>query len=95
MTCDRSAVPGQETINCIPTNPLELVTCAYDGGIPEVCSFPLILDVKRFGSDLHTVLITAMDGFGQREVLEFMFQLSRRKLLTFKISLSYCYHRVW
>ena len=87
MTCVRSAVPGQEIINCMSTNPLESVTCAYDGGISEACSFPLILDIGRFGSDQHTVLITAIDGFGQTEVLEFVFQLSRRKPLVFKANL--------
>lgn len=89
VTCNRTAEPGREIINCMFTNPLESVMCVYDGGMPETCSFPLILDVERFGTDNHTLLITAVDGFGQTKVLEFVFQLSSRKLLLFQTNMKY------
>ena len=79
VTCIRSAVPGHEIINCTSTNPLVSVVCAYDGGGPEVCSFPLVLGIERFGTDSHVVLVTATDGFGQTATMEFVFQLAGRK----------------
>ena len=80
MNCSRSAVPGRETIVCDSTNPLVSVSCSFDGGPAENCSFPLVLGIVRFGTVDHSVVITVIDGFGQSVPLSFDFRIVERKL---------------
>lgn len=69
-------------VNCITSNPLMSLVCVYDDGQSEDCSFPIILSIERFGTKNHTLVITATDGFGQQEIIEFSFQLDTRKYIT-------------
>ena len=41
----------------------------------EVCSLPLVLDVVRFGTDEHVVIVTATDEFGQTASVSLTFRL--------------------
>ena len=79
ITCPIFAVPGRETIDCESSNQLVSITCSFDGGPEEVCSFPLVLEIGRFGTDEHTVVVNATDEFGQSRLLLFIFQLAERK----------------
>ena len=54
--------------------------CSFDGGPEEICSFPLEVGIGRFGTELHTVVVTATDEFGQSQILTFTFQLIERKV---------------
>ena len=77
--CQISAVPGRQTFECTFSNPLASVTCSFDGGPGETCSFPLEVGIGRFGTDRHTVDVTVVDVFGQSEVVSFNFSLIERK----------------
>ena len=55
----------QQTLDCSFNNPLSSVTCSFDEGEPEECSTSLVLSIDRFGSGLHTVVISATDVYGQ------------------------------
>ena len=52
------------------------VTCSFDGGEAENCSLPLIVDIGRFGTDDHTVVLTATDEFGQTASISLTFRLA-------------------
>ena len=86
--CGMSAVPGRQTFWCKFSNPLESVTCSFDGGPGETCSFPLEVGIGRFGTDNHTLDATVVDVFGQSEVVSFNFALIERKIFSSKY-LSY------
>ncbi|CAI8020901.1 hypothetical protein GBAR_LOCUS12460 [Geodia barretti] len=75
VTCSNTSEPGRQIINCTSTNPLMSLLCAYDSGQSEECSFPITLSIERFGTSRHILVVTATDGFGQRETIEFSFQL--------------------
>ena len=79
ITCGFEAVPGRQTFSCGSNNQLVSVMCSFDGGPEENCSFPLVLGIGRFGTDEHTVVVTATDEFGQSQILTFTFQLIERK----------------
>ena len=79
IICGREGVPGRETIQCQSNNQLVSVVCSFDGGPEESCSFPLVLEFGRFGTDQHTVVVNATDAFGQFQILSFTFQLIERK----------------
>ena len=80
VNCTRFAVPGRETIVCGLTNTLVSVSCSFDGGLSENCSFPLVLLIDRFGTVDHNVTITATDVFGQSVTFSFNFSIAERKL---------------
>ena len=52
------------------------MTCSFDGGVAEDCSLPLVLDIVRFGTDEHVVIVTATDEFGQTASVSLIFRLS-------------------
>ena len=79
LTCGGQGVPGRETIECESNNQLVSTVCSFDGGSEENCSFPLVLEIARFGTDEHTVVVTATDEFGQSLTFNFTFQLAERK----------------
>ena len=51
------------------------MTCSFDGGVAEDCSLPLVLDIVRFGTDEHVVIVTATDEFGQTGTVALTFRL--------------------
>ena len=57
-----------------------LVTCSFDGGEQENCSFPLELANARFGTDPHTVNVTVFDDSGQSQIIPLPFRIADRKL---------------
>ena len=80
VQCSREAVPGRETIRCGVTNPIASITCSFDGGEAENCSFPLELTIDRFGTDDHTLVVTVVDVYGQTFISEeFEFTLIERE----------------
>lgn len=79
MECRISAVPGRQTFGCVFTNELESTSCSFDGGPAENCSFPLVVGIDRFGTDNHTVVVTAVDEFGQTLDVVLEFSLIERK----------------
>ena len=81
--CGTSGPLGQETLDCTFNNDLVSVTCSFDGGVAEDCSLPLVLDIVRFGTDEHVVIVTATDEFGQTASVSLIFRLSGR--------LSHCF----
>ena len=52
------------------------MTCSFDGGEPENCSPTLVVSVDRFGTDPHSVVMTATDRYGQIYRIGLGFQLS-------------------
>ena len=87
MVCSISAVPGRQEFACGVTAPIASVTCSFDGGPGEACTFPLEVGIGRFGTDSHTLVVTVVDVFGRSEVVSFNFSLIARK--TFKVSKKY------
>ena len=80
LGCSEGAVAaGRLTIDCTASNELASVSCSFDGGATETCSFPLELGIGRFGTDDHTLLLTVEDVFGQTLRREFGFRLTERK----------------
>ena len=57
--------------------------CSFDGGAAENCSLSLIVDFNRFGTDHHTVVLTATDVFGQTASVSLSFCLTEPSKLTF------------
>ena len=79
VTCPIGAVAGRQTFFCTSNVPLVSITCSFDGGAAEICSFPLEVGIGRFGTDDHTVDITVVDIFGRSLTLSFNFSLIARK----------------
>ena len=79
VTCGSRAVPGRLEFLCGFSSDVESVTCSFDGGPLENCSFPLVVGIGRFGTDSHTVVVTVVDEFGQSLNLSFDFSLIERK----------------
>ena len=80
ITCPIGAVPGRQTFLCASNNQLVSIVCSFDGGPEENCSFPLVVGIGRFGTEQHTVIVTATDVYGQIQILNFTFALIERKL---------------
>ena len=55
---------------------LKSVMCSFDGGALENCSLALLLDLSRFASDNHTVVLTGIDVFGQTDSVSLSFRVS-------------------
>ena len=79
VQCSVEGVPGRETYICNASNPIASITCSFDGGQPENCTFPLELTIDRFGTDNHTLVLTIVDMFGQTFSREFEFTLIERE----------------
>ena len=91
ISCDPSGVPGMERFECGFTNRLSLVTCSFDGGEAEICSFPVTVTFDRFGVDMHTLELTVYDIFGQalNHSLVMDFQLVDREFHFLTLSVKY------
>ena len=79
MDCGTGAVAGRQTFACEATNTIASVTCSFDGGPPETCTFPVVARIDRFGTDNHTLVVTVVDVFGQSVSQEFDFRLIERE----------------
>ena len=66
-------MPGRHEFCCNSTNEPVSISCAFDDGDPEPCSFPVIADIDRFGTDPHTLVVTVRDSFGQNASEAFFF----------------------
>ena len=62
------------------------MTCSFDGGPGEACTFPLEVGIGRFGTDNHTLVVTVVDEFGQTLELVFEFSLIEGKKLSLFIA---------
>ena len=80
LTCFTEAVPGHQTFDCPYINRPVSAMCSYDGGPAENCILPLEVDIDRFGTDNHTVVITLTDEFEQSFSVSFNFALTEREL---------------
>ena len=79
VQCGISAVPGRQTFSCGVTSSIDSVTCSFDGGPGEACSFPIEVGIDRFGTDSHTLDVTVVDVFGRSAVVSFNFSLTERE----------------
>ena len=67
---------GRMEYDCQFTNKPVSVVCSFDGGPLENCSFPLPLNVERFGVGNHTAEVTVVDKFEKSNHLRFDFIIS-------------------
>ena len=79
VTCGSRGVPGRQEFFCGFSNRVESVTCSFDGGPFENCSFPLVVGIEEFGTDYHTIMVTVVDVFGQSVDRVLTFRLAERK----------------
>ena len=89
ISCNSSGVPGMERFECGFTNRLSLVTCSFDGGEAEICSFPVTVTFERFGLHRHTLELTVYDIFGQALNHSLDFQLVDREFHYLTLSVKY------
>ena len=68
----------QQKFDCTFNNPLSSVTCSYDGGQQEECSPTVLVTYERFGPGTHTLVMTALDQYGQTYSIALTFRLSRK-----------------
>ena len=92
--CGTTGVPGTQRFDCDFTNNVVSVTCSFDGGAPEDCVLPLVVGIERFGTDNHTVVLTATDEFGQTADITLPFRLTppRKPALEYKIIYKFCHN---
>ena len=81
VTCGSRAVPGRQEFFCGFSNNVVSVTCSFDGGPFENCSFPLVVGIEEFGTDNHTLVVAVVDEFGQSVDCVLTFRLAERKRL--------------
>ena len=79
VICEVRGVPSSQEFLCGFSNNVESVTCSFDGGPFENCSFPLVVDIEEFGTDNHTLVVIVVDVFGQSAGRIFTFRLTERK----------------
>ena len=79
IDCFTEAIPGQLTFVCGYNYPLASVVCSFDGEPEEICSLPLVMEIGRFGTEKHTVVVTAIDVYGRTKILTLHFQLVESK----------------
>ena len=82
MECVVGTDHSFQVFDCRSNNQLKLVLCSFDGKPRENCSFPLEVNIDRFGTEEHTLDVLFIDVFGQREAASFRFQLAERKCIT-------------
>ena len=75
LSCRTGAVAGRQTFECQSSHRLAFVVCSFDEGPVKICSFPLEVGIHRFGTEEHTVDVTAVDVHGHIETVTFDFQL--------------------
>ena len=79
VVCGTDAVPGRQRFFCDASNPIASIMCSFDGGVAEICSFPVVAELDRFGTDSHTLVVTLVDVFGQSTSVSLDFTLIERK----------------
>ena len=62
-------------MECTASNTITSTTCSFDGGPAESCSLPLRLTIGEFGTDVHLLVITFTDEFGQTVSLDLSFSV--------------------
>ena len=70
-----------QVFDCKSNNQLKMVLCSFDRKTPERCSFPLEVNIKRFGTKKHTLHVLFVDVFRQGKIVSFEFQLAERKCI--------------
>ena len=93
VECTTDAVPGRQRFVCGASNDIASVTCSFDGGAGENCSFPVVAEVDRFGTDNHTLVVTVVDVFGQSVDVSFNFTLTECKYMCV-LSFSHFHQKV-
>ena len=78
--CLTSIIAGRQEFHCSFQTVLISVRCSFDGGEPENCSLPLVVDIERFGTESHAVNLTVTDELDQLWELNFDFKLAKRTL---------------
>ena len=91
VTCVAGVGAGSQIFDCDSTNELVSIVCSFDGGDVENCSFPLEVRIDRFGTELHTVIVTVVDEFGQSLNLTLDFNLTPRKYCRCLIYFKYIF----
>ena len=76
--CGPSGFGNSIQFDCSFSNIPVTLRCSFDGGAEEDCSLPLGLTIERFGAGEHTVVLTAIDEFGQSLSTEFPFSFSSK-----------------
>ena len=66
----------QQWFECSFNNPLNSLTCSFDGGEPETCSPILLVTIDRLGPGPHTVVMIATDENGQTISIPLEFRLT-------------------
>ena len=100
LDCGTGAVAGRQEFSCGVNNPIASVMCSFDGGAAENCSFPVVAEISRFGTDNHTLDVTVVDTFGQTASASFSFRLTERKLFSciqiqVHKKMIVCYYSCW
>ena len=75
--CLVSTIAGRQVFHCSFQTVLVSVRCSFDGGEPENCSLPLVVDIERFGTESHAVNVTVTGVFDQFWELNFDFKLAK------------------
>ena len=79
IQCVSKSLPGQMEFLCPFQNQLTSVLCSFDSGEQENCSFPLVVESDRFGTDHHMVLVKVTDELSVSQELNFNFNLTNSK----------------
>ena len=77
-------------IGCSFNNEVVSLKCSFDQGLREDCSLPLGLSIEMFGPGQHTVVLTAIDVFGQTFSTELPFSFSGNYRSRFHVKYSFC-----
>ena len=82
MQCITGADHSFQVFDCVTNNKLKGVACIFDQRIQERCSFPLEVNIDRFGTEKHILDAYFVDEFWQIKLVSFEFQLAERKCIT-------------
>ena len=75
--CWSISIAGRQEFHCSFQTHLVSVRCSFDGGEPENCSLPLVVDIERFSTESHAVNVTVTDEHDQLWELTFDFKLAK------------------
>ena len=75
--CWSISIAGRQEFHCSFQTHLVSVRCSFDGGEPENCSLPLVVDIERFSTESHAVNVTVTDELDQLWELTFDFKLAK------------------
>ena len=67
--CISKGYPGGLELYCSFQNQLTSIVCSFDGLEQENCSFPLVVESNRFGTEPHVVDVTVTDENGEYETI--------------------------